>query len=172
MSSVLDRLHGLLRELKLFEADTLVEAHLERASQGERSYADFLLDLLEAEALMQRDRLLSSRLRQAKLPFVKTLEQFDFSFQPSIEERQIRELRTLRFVHEAANVLFLGPPGVGKTHLAVGLAIEAVRNGFSTLFITAHELVTDLGKAAREGRLDRKLRYLVSPKVLVVDEIG
>ena len=172
MSSVLDRLHGVLKELKLLEADTLVEAHLERAAQGERSYADFLLDLLEAEALAQRDRLLSGRLRQAKLPFVKTLEQFDFAFQPSIEERQIRELRTLRFVHEAANVLFLGPPGVGKTHLAVGLAIEAVRCGFSALFVTAHDLVTDLGKSAREGKLDRKLRYLVSPKVLVVDEIG
>jgi len=172
MSSVLDRLHDLLREMKLLEADTLLEAHLERAAQNERTYADFLLDLLSAEAMAQRDRLLQSRLRQAKLPFVKTLEQFDFAFQPSIEERQIRELRTLRFVHEAANVLFLGPPGVGKTHLAVGLAVEAVRSGFSTLFVTAHDLVTDLGKSAREGKLDRKLRYLVSPKVLIIDEIG
>jgi len=86
------------------------------------------------------------------LPFRKTFEQFDFGFQPSIDEKQIRELRTLRFVHEASNVILLGPPGVGKTHLSVALAEAAIQSGFGAYFMTAHDLVTDLGRAYREGR--------------------
>jgi DNA replication protein DnaC len=103
---------------------------------------------------------------------VKTFEQFDFSFQPSIDERQIRELRTLRFVHEASNVILLGPPGVGKTHLAVALAEASIRAGQPAYFMTAHDLVADLGRAYREGRLDRRMKVYLAPKVLVIDEMG
>jgi DNA replication protein DnaC len=84
----------------------------------------------------------------------------------------MRELRTLRFVHEAGNVLFLGPPGVGKTHLAVALTGEAIRAGFSAQFITVQDLVSDLGRATRAGRLAQRLRAFITPKVLVIDEIG
>jgi DNA replication protein DnaC len=171
-SAVLDRLHLVLSELRMSEADALLEAHLQRAAQGDRPYADFLLEVLEAEARARQEARFQQALKRARLPFIKTLEQFDFAFQPSIDPAQIRELQTLRFVHEASNVLFLGPPGVGKTHLAAALSVEAVRAGFSVQFLSAHDLVSDLGKAAREGRLDRRLRSLVSPKVLVVDEIG
>jgi len=166
------RLHSLLTELKMNEVDAVIESHLERAAKEERASADFLADLLLCEVEASQDLNLKRRLLQARLPFVKTREQFDFGFPPSMEERQIRELRTLRFVHEAGKVLFLGPPGVGKTHLAVGLAVEATRVGFSGQFVTAHDLVTDLGRAAREGRLDRRLRGYVAPKVLVIDEMG
>jgi len=171
-NAVLDRLHLVLGELKMSEADALLESHLQRAAQGDRPYADFLLEVLEAEARARQEMRFQQALKRARLPFVKTLGQFDFSFQPSIDQAQIRELQTLRFVHEASNVLFLGPPGVGKTHLAAALAVEAVRAGFSVQFLSAHDLVSNLGKAAREGRLDRRLRSLVSPKVLVVDEVG
>lgn len=170
--SLLERLHNLLSELKLAEADTLLEAHLQRASQGDRPYADFLFDLLEAEARARQEERFRQSLKRARLPMMKTLEQFDLAFQPSIDPSQMRELRTLRFVHEAGNVVFLGPPGVGKTHLAIALTVEAVRAGFSAQFITAHDLVSDLGKAAREGRLARRLRSFVNPRVLVVDEMG
>jgi DNA replication protein DnaC len=170
--SSLERLHQALSALGLAEADAVVETHLERAAREDCAYADFLTDLLTCEVTARQERHLKNRLRQARLPFVKTLEQFDFAFQPTLEERQIRELRTLRFVHDASNVIFLGPPGVGKTHLAVGLAVEAIRSGCNALFLTAHDLVGDLGKAAREGTLNRRLRAYVTPKVLVIDEMG
>ena len=168
----MDVLHTTLRGLNLTEADAVVEAHLERASKEERSYAAFLQELLSCEADARRNRQLRMRLRLARLPYEKTLETFDFAFQPSIEERQIQELASLRFVQEASNAIFLGPPGMGKTHLCVGLARLAIRAGFSAYFVTAHEMLSDLARALREGNLDRKLRQYVSPKVLVIDEMG
>lgn len=170
--SLLERLHDVLETLGLRETNLLLESHLQRAAQGDRPYADFLLEVLEAEVRSRHDTRLKNAVKRAHLPFTKTLDQFEFGFQPSIDERQIRELRTLRFVHEAGNVLFLGPPGVGKTHLAVALTLEAIHAGFSAQFITVQDLVSDLGRAARENRLERRLRNFITPKILVVDEIG
>src|SRR5438046_1869449 len=127
---------------------------------------------MSTEADARRQRYLKTRLQLAHLPYIKTFDQFDFGFQPSIDERQIRELRTLRFVHEASNVILLGPPGVGKTHLAVSLAETAIQSGNGAYFMTAHDLVTDLGRAYREGRLDRRMRVYLAPKVLIIDEMG
>ena len=170
--TVIARLHTALATLGLAEADAVLEAHLERAAKDERAYADALCELLDREVEARRTRYLRTRTRLAHLPFIKTLEQFDFGFQPSIDARQIRELQTLRFVHDASNVILLGPPGVGKTHLSVALAVDAIRAGFGAYFITAHDLVADLGRAYREGRLDRRLRIYLAPKVLVIDEMG
>lgn len=170
--AVIERVHQALESLGLAEMDGVVEARLEQAAREEQAYGAFLAELLEAEVGARRERYLRTRMRLAHLPALKTLEQFDFSFQPSIDERQIRELQTLRFVHESSNVILLGPPGVGKTHLAIALAVEAVRAGYGAYFITAHDLVTDLGRATRENRLDRRLRVYLAPKVLVIDEMG
>ena len=170
--TVMDRLHALLVELSLQQCDALLESTLERAAKEEPTYADFLLDALTAEKEFRTSRILQTRTRMASLPYIKTLAQFDFSFQPSIDERQVKDLQTLRFVSDHGNVILLGPPGVGKTHLAVGLAVEAMRGGFGVYFSTANDLINDLGKAAREGKLEQRMRLYLRPKVLIVDEVG
>jgi DNA replication protein DnaC len=170
--NVMDRLHDLLAQLTLSQADTLLESLLERAAKEQPAYADFLLDVLTTEKEFRTDRILQTRMRMANLPYAKTLSQFDFAFQPSVDERGIKDLQTLRFVTEPGNVILLGPPGVGKTHLAIGLAIEAIRGGYSAYFMAAHHLINDLGKAAREGKLDQKMRFFLRAKVLIIDEVG
>ncbi len=170
--TAIERLHEIVGGLGLTALDVRLEGLLEEASKKEPSYGDFLVDVLNTEADARRLRYLKTRLQLAHLPYVKTFDQFDFSFQPSIDERQIRELRTLRFVHEASNVILLGPPGVGKTHLAVALAEAAIRSGQAAYFMTAHDLVDDLGRAYREGRLDRRLKVYLAPKLLIIDEMG
>src|SRR6185503_20063032 len=170
--TAVERLQTALTGLGLKAVEARLESLLEQASKNEPSYADFLDELLSCEVDARRTRYLRARLQLAHLPFVKTFDQFDFGFQPSIDERQIRELRTLRFIHEASNVVFLGPPGVGKTHLSVALAEAAIQAGFGAYFMTAHDLVTDLARAYREGRLDRRMRIYLAPKVLVIDEMG
>jgi DNA replication protein DnaC len=170
--TAIEQLQETLTGLGLTALEARLEGLLEQAAKKEPSYGDFLLEVLTTESDARRQRYLKTRLQLAHLPYLKTFDQFDFSFQPSIDERQIRELRTLRFVHEASNVILLGPPGVGKTHLAVALAEAAIRAGQAAYFMTAHDLVDDLGRAYREGRLDRRMKVYLAPKVLIIDEMG
>ena len=161
-----------LEHLGLAEAATVLDSRLEAAAQKQLPYADFLADLLASETSVRRERYLRARTRLAHLPFQRTLDQFDFRFQPSIDKRQIRELATLTFVSEAANILFLGPPGVGKTHLAVALGLRAIEHGFGVYFVRAQDLFEDLRRAQAEHRLDRRMRVYLAPKLLIIDEFG
>ena len=154
------------------QAVEVLDSRLDAAASKQMPYPDLLADLLGVEVAARRERYLTTRTRLAKLPFHRTLEQFDFAFQPSIDERQVKELASLAFVSEATNLLLLGPPGVGKTHLAVALALRAIENGYGAYFVRAYDLMEDLRKARAEHRLDRRMRVYLAPKVLIVDEFG
>ena len=138
---------------------------LDAAANGQLPYPELLAELLGAEVAVRRERNLAIKTRMAHLPFQRTLEQFDFAFQPSIDERLVKELSNLAFVAEATSVLLLGPPGVGKTHLAMA-------NGQGAYFVRAYDLMEDLRKARAQHNLDRRMRVYLAPKVLVVDEFG
>ena len=165
-------LSALLEKLKLEHLDAQLDAVCEQAAGRDLDYKSFLAQALEAEWQGRFQRGIEARLRVARFPWIKTLDQFDFDFQPSLDRKQVRELAGLSFVERAQNVVILGPPGVGKTHLAVALGVKAVEAGYSALFLTLETLMTRLVRAKHENRLERTLQQLVYPKVLIVDEIG
>jgi DNA replication protein DnaC len=165
-------LAGLLEKLKMDHLEAQLDTVCEQAAERELDYKSFLTQALEAEWQGRYRRGIETRLRQSRFPWVKTLEQFDFDFQPSLDRRQVRELAGFSFVERAHNVVILGPPGVGKTHLAVAFGVKAVEAGFTLLFLTLETLMTRLVKAKRENRLERALKQLTYPKVLIIDEVG
>jgi DNA replication protein DnaC len=121
---------------------------------------------------MKYEKQISLNTSLAKFPFVKTLEAFDFSFQPSIDIKKLRELATCTFIEGAENVVFLGPPGTGKTHLSVAIGLKAIGRGYRTLFTSAAALIVALNKAYAENRLEERLKAFCVPKLLIIDEIG
>jgi len=165
-------LAALLTKLKMEHLEAQLDTVCEQAASRQEDYKTFLTQALQTEWQGRYQRGIEARLRQARFPWIKTLEQFDFGFQPSLDRRQVRELAGLSFVERAHNVILLGPPGVGKTHLAISLGVKAVESGYSVLFLTLETLMTRLTKALNENRLERSLQQLVYPKVLIIDELG
>lgn len=172
MDPTYERIQTQLEKLKLPRIGEVLDAVAEQAAKAEWTYLDFLDRLLSAEAEAKDERAVTTRIRMARFPFQKTLEQFDFAFQPSIDQRKIKELSKLRFIDDGENLVFLGPPGVGKTHLAIALGIKAAQAGYRVLFLTIADLIDQLTKAFEEHHLDEKMRTLCYPKLLIIDEIG
>jgi DNA replication protein DnaC len=168
-----ERLVNQLDRLGLWRVkETLPEA-LKSADGDEPGYAAFLDRLLEEEIAAREERRIKSSLRLSGLPFLKSLDTFDFAFQPSLDRASVLDLASLAFLARKENVLLLGPPGVGKTHLAVSLAICACQNGYSVYFTTLDAMIRALAVADRAGKLQAKLRtYTTKSQLLVLDEVG
>jgi DNA replication protein DnaC len=165
-------LSALLARMRLEHLDAQLDSVCEQAAAKDLDYRDFLTAALSTEWQGRYQRSVESRLKLARFPWIKTLEAFDFEFQPSLDRRVVRELAGLSFVERGGNVVILGPPGVGKTHLAVALGVKAVEAGYSAQFLTLEALMTRLVRARHENRLERALQQLTYPKVLILDEIG
>ena len=145
---------------------------LEAAERDQPGYTEFLHGLLAAEVDAVEQRRLQGRLRFAKLPARKTIEQFDFSAQPGLDRRLVEDLATLRFIDDKANAILIGPPGVGKTMLATALGHKAVEAGYRVYYTTAADLVARTSRAAIESRWATTMRFWNGPQLLIVDELG
>jgi len=168
----MDRLRENLEALNMKNTLEILDNYLERAVAEDLNIVEVLDHIFSEEAKSKRRRAYEKQIQMSGFPIKKTLDDFDFSFQPSIDKRQIDELATMRFLENGENVVFLGPPGVGKTHLASALGLVAAQHRFSTYYINCHQLIEQLKKAHFENRLPDKLKVLAKYRMLIIDEIG
>ena len=167
-----ERLHANLQVLNLTTVERGIDTALETGVKGPRPMTEVLDELLHQEVTARQAISTETRVRLAGFPVRKTLEEFDFEFQPSVDPALIHELATMRFVHNAENVVLVGPAGVGKTHLAIALGMAAAKAGFSVTFMSASRALGKLRQAMDRGMLERTLRNLCRSKLLILDEIG
>lgn len=162
----------VLQALRLKHVESGLPDLLEQARKTALTYEAFLRQVLTLEIEGRERQAQQARLKAARLPVRKTLDEFDFSFQPSLSERHLRELADLSFLQTATNIVFLGPPGVGKTHLSIALMVCALEAGHSVLFTTLAHLAEDLSSAPHPSLFRQRLRRYLRPQLLIIDEVG
>lgn len=166
------RLEQSLKRLKLRRIREMLDAASELALQEEPAYLDFLAYLVDAEVEAREATQRDKRLKAARFPMLRTLDSFDFSFQTSVSAQTIRDLATLAFVEAHESLVLLGPPGVGKSHLAIGLGMEAINRGYRVLFLTVQDLVQELYATLADGSTAQKLKAILAHDLIILDELG
>ena len=165
---MIEQLQYQLKSIRLSGMAEHLSVRLQEAKANDLPYDTFLQNLLDDELGRRRERLLDRRMKQARFPYLRTLDEFDFSFNPGINKRSIRELASTAFMTRHENVLLIGPPGVGKTHLAVSFGIEAIQNGYSVLYRSVFDMAQDLSDDPQNDQLSKYLK----PHLLILDELG
>ena len=160
------------KELKLKIIPDIYKKEAKKAANKNLDYTEYLANLIEIEYQGKLERSINHNIRRAGFPCIKTIEGYDFTFQPKLNEKQIRNLNTLEYIDNAINIIFVGPPGVGKSHLSIGLGIKACEKRKRVLYYTAQELVDKLTKAKLMGNLGQELSKLGRIDLLVLDELG
>jgi DNA replication protein DnaC len=168
---VLERIESNLTRLRLPRIRAILQGVMKRAEDQGTSYLSFLDDLLEEEVAQKEQRRIETTLKISGLPFIKSIDEFDFTFQPKLDRQKVMSLFDLTFVRQNGNIIFLGPPGVGKTHLAVSLALKACQAGISIYFTNMEDLIKKLRKDHEAGRPGKGRGYYKS-SLVIVDEVG
>ena len=166
------KLTNNLEVLKLERIKQNLDKYIELINRKEKDVVDALYELTNLEIELMNERAIYGCVRTAGFPFIKTFEDFDFSFQPTINKEQILDFKNLRFIENKDNIIFVGSPGVGKTHLAISIGITAAQNRDSTYFINCNDLIANLKKANSENRFMNRLKHYSKYKLLIIDEVG
>jgi len=168
----MNTLKSKLREFKLAGIYNSIEERLKYANDSKLSYTEFLELLLEDEVNSRRDNSYRKRYAKAKLPIYKTIEDFDFNFQPSIDKKTINDVLTCNFIKEKRNIVFIGNPGTGKSHLSIAIAIKALIKGYKILFTPVSEMLQNLNASKADNSYYQKVNFYLAPDLLVLDELG
>ena len=165
-------LQNNLEELSLFKMNEILPNVIEKSIKSNTALQDSLIELTDAEIAFRDERARKINITVSHFPYIKTVKDFDFSYQPTINKEQIMDFLSLRFIEQKSNIIFVGSSGVGKTHLATAIGIEAASKRISTYFINFAVLMEKFKQAAKENRVERVVKHYLKYTVLIIDEIG